>query len=109
MSPHRNDSELLRRLDDHIARMDEVLLRQEGAIERNTRAFERSERAFKRSEQAFEKSDQRFELNRLAFERTFAGIDAMVKVLEDMRQDIRANTQAVLKLLDRFDNGGQTA
>jgi hypothetical protein len=101
VAPQRDD-ELLERLDAHIARMDEHLCRSEAA-------HRRSEAAHRRSERAFQLSEERFELNRLAFERTFVGMDALVGAIEDMRQEITANTQAVLKLRDRFENGGRTA
>jgi hypothetical protein len=105
----KRDDELLERLDAHIARMDEHLRRSEAAHRRSEAAHRRSEAAHRRSERAFQLSEERFELNRLAFERTFGALDALIKGIEDMREDIRANTQATLKLLDRFSNGGQAA
>ena len=95
------------------------------ALERNSAAFERHAEAYDRHAAAFERNSAAFERNSAAFERHAAALDGqrdtfrvqaeifeagfrgMIEKLDEMSRDIRANTQAVLRLLDRFDGGPQ--
>ena len=60
------------------------------------RVLERQERAFERQERAFA-----FQIQ--TFQNTIALIERLIERLDDMGDQIRANTQAVLRALDRLD------
>jgi hypothetical protein len=66
-----------------------ILAGVEGTLPRQERAFERQERAF-----AFQVQ---------TFENLIALTERMIERLDDMGHQIRANTQAVLRALDRLD------
>jgi Skp family chaperone for outer membrane proteins len=72
-----------------VAGVQDTLARQERAFERQERAFERQERAF-----AFQVQ---------TFENLIAATERMIERLDDMGDQIRASTQAVLRALDRLD------
>lgn len=95
MSSTSEHDELLRRLDRHMDKQDAMMGRMETAFECNTRAFDRNTEAFER--------------NTRAWGHTVAAFKAIETRLEDMGDQIRANTQAVLKALDGLDNGGASA
>jgi methyl-accepting chemotaxis protein len=96
-----------RRIDASLTRIDETLERQTEAFDRHAAAFERHAVAFERQSEAFARQEQALALMARGFERNIAALDALTKVLADMSDQIRANTQAVLRLLDRFGNGGE--
>ncbi len=41
--------------------------------------------------------------------RTLAGLDEVERGLRDVREESKAHTQALLKVLDRLENGGAQA
>jgi hypothetical protein len=84
---------VLERFDAHLTRFDALL-------ERNDRAFERNTRALEQNTQAFER-------NARGWGKTVEVLTAMERRLEDMGDQIRANTQALLRVLDRLDGEGQ--
>lgn len=93
------------------------------ALERNTAAFERHAEASDRHAAVLERNSAVLERNSAAFERHAAALDGqrdtfrvqaeifeagfrgVIEKLDGMAGDIRANTQAVLRLLDRFEGG----
>ena len=100
---------------------------QQGLLERATvalegveRTFERQAKSFDRQQQSFERQQQSFERMQESFERTIrrsersenafivaisdiaANIQRNTDRLDDMGEAIRANTQAVLSMLDRL-------
>lgn len=97
---------LLARFDAHLEKMDGSLLRQEAVMERNTQALDRNKEAFDRNTEAFERHGRAFERHGQFI---LGAMNGVVRTLDDMRDEIRANTRAVLKLLDRFDERGETA
>jgi len=56
-----------------------------------------------------ERIDRHIEDNRRVNERLIDTLLVMTQRLEDMGDEIRANTKAVLAMLDRFDGPGQAA
>jgi hypothetical protein len=79
---------IFRRLHATLDRIDETFERNTHAFDRNTQAFDDLGVVIRESRFLQERSLQRFE----------AAID-------DMRAEIRANTDAILKMLDRWGEG----
>ncbi len=86
---------VLARFDAHLGRTDELTARNTAAFERNTQAFERNTQAFERNARAWGK--------------TISALDAIRESIEDMRDEIQANTRAILHMLDRLEGGGSEA
>lgn len=119
--------ELVRALE----RNNELLVEVREEIKLNREAFEGNRGALERNREAFERNREAFEQNREAFEdlRTFTrdltrrnevvwrGVVEELRVsrtmltetLTEMRDQLEANTKAVLSVLDRLDNGGSTS
>lgn len=101
------------------------------AFERNSEAFERNREAFERNGEAFERNIEAFDRNREVIERhrtthedlraftrdltrrnelvwreVVTELRAGQKALADISDQVRANTQALLLVLDRFEDGG---
>jgi hypothetical protein len=66
------------------------------ALERNSEAFERHEKAF---------HDLRAFMHELSV-RNERVTDRIVAELIDLRKETQAQTQAILRMVDRFDTGG---
>jgi hypothetical protein len=90
------------RWDEFLERFDAALERSDAVIERNTHAFERNTHAFERNEAALDR-------NTRAWGHTVAAMKAIAAEAKDQREQIRANTRAVLSILDRLDNGESKA
>ena len=107
---------LFRRLNERLDKFDATLDRVNETIERNNQAFERNNQAFERNNQAFERNNQAFDRNTAAFEdlqvviresrvreeRAFRSFEAK---LEEFGAIIRAQTDAMWKLLERWGEG----
>ncbi|MGI8804830.1 MAG: hypothetical protein ACR2IN_03940 [Thermoleophilaceae bacterium] len=76
-------------------------------IERFDAHLERNNRVLERNTQAFERNTQAFERNTRVWGKTVAAMTAIEESINDMRADIRAHTQATLRMLDRLDGDGQ--
>ena len=76
--------------------LSRILAGVEGTLARQERALQRQERAFERQERAFTFQVQ-------TFENLIAVTARMIERLDDMGDQIRANTQAVLRALERLD------
>ena len=61
------------------------------------------ERTLARQERAFERQERAFAFQVQTFENLIAVTERMIERLDDMGNQIRANTQAVLRALDRLD------
>ena len=72
------------------------------ALERNSAAFERNSAAFERHAAALDGQRDTFRVQAEIFE---AGFRGLMEKLDDLGRDIRTNTQAILRLLDRFEGG----
>jgi methyl-accepting chemotaxis protein len=100
----------LRRLDSHMARGNELFDRgnelmelNREAMDRNTRAFEDNREAFKRHGEAIQDLRNVIHWSIHQGERQ---TDRLVEALNDLRSESQAHTQAILRLLDRFDSTG---
>lgn len=119
--PHRD---LLERATVALERQGEAFERQEKAFERQEAAFERHdrsiERLFRKMDERDARSEAREERLMARWERSeklfvsaiaemsreiTAELQQMSARLDDMGDAIRANTQAVLSVLDRLDPG----
>jgi len=56
-----------------------------------------------------ERNTQAFERNARAWGKTVSALEAIRESIDDMRDQIQANTRAILHVLDRLDNGGASA
>ena len=83
-------------------RTDRVIERNTGAIDRNTEAIDRNAHAFDRNAQAFERNTE-------AWGHTVGAMKAITASLNDMRGEIRAQTEAIYRVIDRMDDGRQGA
>jgi hypothetical protein len=90
--------ELIERFDAHLERSDRALERMDARMARNDDVLERNAQAFERNTQAFER-------NTKAWGHTVAVFTAVLKSIEDMRDEIRAQTQAIYRVIDRLDEG----
>jgi hypothetical protein len=79
--------------DDLLRKFDAALERSTAAIERSTAAIERSDKSYELMSRAFRQSVQ----SQNRFERL------VLEALADMRDQLRASTDALLRLIDRLD------
>jgi hypothetical protein len=100
---------LLDRFDRHLARFDELLDANTTALERSSEAFGRNSQAFERNRDAFHRNAEALDRNTRAWGHTVGAMRAVTARLEGMGDEIRANTQAVLQVLDRLQDNGQEA
>ncbi len=116
--------EFFRRMDQYLARMDDHLadgkqrdaeineeLRLSREAHEDLRQFIHDERAlmykqFAAFERRLERHDRLADARHQESQRTSA---EMIERLVDMGDEIRANTRAVLSMLDRFNGGEATA
>jgi hypothetical protein len=80
-----------------------ILASVEGTLARVERTLARQEQAFERQERAFERQERMFAFQMETFEKLVVVTGRMIERLEDMGDQIRTNTQAVLRALDRLD------
>jgi len=92
----------LARGSEHLARGSELLARGNELHERGNELMDENRRAFAAHQQAMQ--DIRLELKQMSLrgERIAQGY---LRVLDDMSDQLRANTQAVLSALDEFKRG----
>ena len=117
MASHRDlDDDLWRRLIEAFAQHERAVERHVAAFERHEVVFERHDRAFERIEGGFNRMEARAERTEAAYQESqrlwethLAALNGLVRIIDDMREQVRANTQAALRLLDRFGEGGQAA
>jgi ABC-type transporter Mla subunit MlaD len=110
----------LRRIDRHIERGNELFARNTEAFERNREAFERTISTLERVDRRLDQSQEREEEHRLFIrettERNARITDSLIAAIQsfsadlqaeisDQREQIQANTQAILRVLDRFPPG----
>jgi hypothetical protein len=106
-------AKLLERATAALERIDRTFERQSGAFDRQAEAFDRHAEAFDRHAEAFvrqaaafDRLTRRIERSENLFIQAISDIDASiqrsVERLDDMGDSIRANTQAVLSMLDRL-------
>jgi hypothetical protein len=102
-----SEAEFFERFDRHLVRGNAAIERGNAVIERNAIAFERNAIAFERMEREMELSRKAHEDLRsfirdttLRNERVWRGV---MDRLDDMGQEIRAQTDGLLKVLDRLE------
>jgi hypothetical protein len=128
------DREFLERIDGHMARGNELMaeVREEMQLnrisyehqldltrtvilrseERHQRLQQRSNEVMERNRKAFEGNRKALEGNRMAFEGDASLTTALIDAINDLRTElgaeVRAQTEAIFKLIDRIDrlNGG---
>jgi hypothetical protein len=105
MDAHRFD-DLIERLDARLVRIDEHMLRQEDVIARSVEAAERGRETAERNREAFERNSAVLDSLPMRFDE---GMRVFVATLNDMRDEIRAQTQAILRVIDRLDGGESVA
>jgi hypothetical protein len=101
----------IRRSNESIRESQQRILESQDRIARIERTgladlaqkVERQERAFQRQERRFQKQELTFQYQIETFEKTSALLDRLIQRLDDLGDQIRANTRAVLRMLDRFD------
>lgn len=91
--------ELIERFDRHMVRIDEELRLSREAAARHAEMYDRHAEMYDRHAGMF---DDTREFIREMTLRIHRGTDAMVSELRDQRDATRANTQAVLRMLDRM-------
>lgn len=102
--------------DDLSGRLIAAFEQQERALERLALIFERHDRAFERMEARWERVDAGvnrmeagLERNDRAWVNNIAALESIRTALEDLSDQIRANTRAAWHMLDRFGEGGEPA
>jgi CRISPR/Cas system-associated endonuclease/helicase Cas3 len=115
---------LIQRFDFHLERIDQHMLRQEEQMRRQEEQMRRQEEHMLRQEERDEermRQQQEWQEERMrrnerviadnsrAMEALTNMLRGMAKHLDDMGDQIRANTQAVLSMLDRLDGPGKAA
>ena len=71
-------------------------------------ALERFDAHLTKTDALLERNTQAFERNARAWGKTVSALEAIRESIDDMRDQIQANTRAILHVLDRLDNGGRT-
>ena len=105
--------DLLERATAALERIDATFARQAGAFDRQAAAFDRQAEAFDRQAEAFDRQGESHERMMLRMERSEEiFVEAMSEIglglkrnterLDDMADEIRAGTRAVLSMLDRL-------
>jgi septal ring factor EnvC (AmiA/AmiB activator) len=84
-------------------RLDRILESQNEQLAGVKHSLAGIERTLARQERDFERQEKAFEFQARTFENTIALLERMIARLDDMGDQIRANTQAVLRRLDRLD------
>jgi septal ring factor EnvC (AmiA/AmiB activator) len=101
--PHRD---LLERATSALEAIERTSDRQVEAFERQADAFERQAKAFARQEKSFERMMRRFERSENVFIAAISDMDVSIQRnterIDDMGEAIRADTRAVLSMLDRL-------
>jgi hypothetical protein len=103
----------LDRLGRTIERNTATIDRNTATIERNMLAFERNQQAFERNQQAFEDLQVVIRENRILGERNAQGFAEDLREIlnrhdaafNELRDEIRANTRAVWRMVDRWGEG----
>jgi len=72
-------------------------------------ALERFDAHLTKTDALLERNTQAFERNARAWGKTVSALEAIRESIDDMRDQIQANTRAILHVLDRLDNGGASA
>ena len=116
LSPRRKIVEVIER---NLAAFDLLI----AASDRNTEVLQRNSEAFERNSKAFERNSEAFERNSEALDRHAATVAdlrrfiretsvrnervwrSVLAELDDIREETRAQTQALLRILDRMQNG----
>jgi SMC interacting uncharacterized protein involved in chromosome segregation len=124
-----DQDELLRRLDAHMERGNEIMAENRRVIEANMRAFDRNtrvveatlramedrmaenRRAMEESRRAIETSVDTLEATARAYDGLRIGLgdftQALRQLVEEFRSEMRAERQALFRILDRLDGKGQ--
>ncbi len=89
--------------------MGEALERNREAFDRNTAAFDRNAAASDRSTAAFERFIRADDRHARAWDTTASALTGVLATLEDSRDEQRAQTQAILRLLDEKSGGSTSA
>jgi hypothetical protein len=102
-----NEAEFFERFDAYLAESKEARLRTDELLERNREAFERNAEAFERNMQALDRHQESHEDLRTFIrditnrnEKVWRGV---MNRLDDMGDEIRAQTAAILNVLDRLE------
>jgi hypothetical protein len=109
-----NEAEFFERFDAYLAESKEARLLTDELLERNREAFERNAEAFERNAEAFERNMQALDRHQESHEdlRTFIRDitnrnekvwRGVMNRLDDMGDEIRAQTAAILNVLDRLE------
>lgn len=83
----------------------ELIERFDAHLERSDRALERMDARMARNDEVLERNTQAFDRNTKAWGHTVAAFTAILKSIEDMRDEIRAQTRAIYRVIDRLDEG----
>ena len=89
--------ELLRRLDGHVERGNAIMARSNELVEENHRVIQENHRVIQENTRAFE--DLRSFLGDLTL--------ALRLLTEDFRAEMRAQREALFRILDRLDGQGE--
>jgi hypothetical protein len=89
--------ELLRRLDGHMERGNAIMARSNELVEENHRVIQENHRVIQENTRAFE--DLRSFLGDLTL--------ALRLLTEDFRAEMRAQREALFRILDRLDGQGE--
>jgi chromosome segregation ATPase len=101
--------EILERMDGHMAHQNEHLARQDEILKRIDGHMARQNEHMARQERLEERIVQAFDRNGRAWGHAVSAMSAIRESLDDMRSEIRAQTQAISRMIDRLDGGQQTA
>lgn len=98
--------DLLDRATAALEGIERTIARQAESFERQNESFDRMTARFDRQNEAFDRMTRRWELSENLFLAAISEISASVQRnterLDDMGEAIRANTRAVLSVLDRL-------
>lgn len=102
--------EFERRIEQHMARGNELMADVRQEMRLNRVSYERQanvlSNALERNREAFERNSA---VMANLIERHERVTDGMIEALRDMRDEIRAETRAIFKVIDRLEGGASAA
>lgn len=113
-------SRFKRQIEQHMARGDELMAGVREEMRLNREAAERHSEVLTRAMEAFDRGVEAFDRGVEAFDKTSRSIDrsldrhervtqTVLATLADMRDEIRAQTKAIFKVIDRLEGGASAA
>ncbi len=105
--------EVLRRIDEHMARGNEHMARGNDLMARGNELMDDVREEMRLNREEIRRNREAFELHKMAMAEMLdtnrRATDTMIERLNDLGEEVRAQTRAIFRLIDRLDGGAATA